>query len=64
MTNVRCILGGIAVPVEYAGPEGGGVPGLDQVNVRLTTALKGNRDGHLVLTVDGVPANTVFVKVR
>ncbi len=64
LDNVQCTIAGITVPVEYAGPSGSNVPGLDQVNVRLTAALKGSRDGRLVLTVDGVAANTVLVNVR
>jgi uncharacterized protein (TIGR03437 family) len=63
LENVRCTIGGVNVPVEYAGP-GGGVPGLDQVNVRLLSDLKGSRDGRLVLTVDNQPANTVWVDVQ
>jgi len=50
--------------VEYAGPEGSGVPGLDQVNLRLTSALKGLGVANLVLSVDGVSSNTVTVDVR
>ena len=64
VNNVRCTIGGIDVPVEYAGPSGDGVPGLDQVNLRLPIALKENRDGHLVLTMDGATTNTVLVNVR
>ena len=63
LQSVHCTIGGISVPVEYAGP-GGGIPGLDQVNVRLTPALKGNPDARLALTVDGEPANTVLVDVQ
>jgi uncharacterized protein (TIGR03437 family) len=64
LANVRCTIGGISVPVEYAGPSGGGVAGLDQVDVRLTSDVKASRDGRLVLTVDGVPTNTVLVDIR
>ncbi len=60
LANVQCTIGGISVPVEYAGPNENGVPGLDQVNLRLTPTLKaGFQD--LVLTVDGIPSNTVSV---
>src|SRR5262245_11937955 len=38
---VRCAIGGTSLPVGYAGPTGGW-PGLDQVNVRLTAAVKAN----------------------
>ena len=64
MSNVPCTIGGISVPVEYAGPEGSGVAGLDQVNIRLTSALKGLGLANLVLSVDGVPSNTVLVDIR
>ena len=64
LTNVQCTIGGITEPVEYAGPSGTSVPGLDQVNVRLTNDLKGTRDGRLVLTVDGISSNSVLVDIR
>jgi len=64
MSNVPCTIGGISVPVEYAGPEGSGVAGLDQVNIRLTSALKGLGLANIVLNVDGVPSNTVLVDIR
>ena len=62
--NVQCIIGGMSVPVEYAGPNGSGIPGLDQVNVRLTSDLQGLGGANLVLTVDGIPSNTVSVDIR
>lgn len=62
--NVRCTIGGISVPVDYSGPEGSGIPGLDQVNLRLTPALKGLGLADLVLTVDGVAANPVSIDIR
>jgi uncharacterized protein (TIGR03437 family) len=62
--NVQAAIGGISVPVTYAGPAGDRVPGLDQVNIRLTTELMGNTDGRLTLTVDGVLANPVRVEVQ
>ena len=64
INNVRSTIGNISIPVEYAGPEGSGVPGLDQVNLRLTPALKGLGVVNLVLSVDGVSSNTVSVDVR
>ena len=60
VANVQCTIGGMSVPVEYAGPNGSGIPGLDQVNVRLTSDLKGLGLANLVLTVDGIPSNTVI----
>jgi len=64
LAKVQCTIGATSVPVEYAGPEGSGVPGLDQVNLRLTSALKGLGVANLVLSVDGVSSNTVTVDVR
>jgi uncharacterized protein (TIGR03437 family) len=64
LENVQCTIGGVSVPVEYAGPNGSGMPGLDQVNVRLTSDLKGLGVTKLVLTVDGVPSNIVGVDIR
>ncbi len=64
VVNVQCTIGGIGIPVEYAGPEGSGIPGLDQVNIELAPALKGLGVANLVLTVDGIPSNTVSVDVR
>jgi uncharacterized protein (TIGR03437 family) len=60
LANVQCTIGGISVPVEYAGPNDNGVPGLDQVNVTLPPTLKSGF-ADLVLTVDGRPSNTVSV---
>ena len=64
LANVQVAIGGISVPVEYAGPEGSGIPGLDQVNLRLTPALKSLGFANLVLTVDGISSNTVSVDIR
>ena len=60
LANVQCTIGGISVPVEYAGPDENGVPGLDQVNLRLIPTLKAGFQ-NLVLTVDGIPSNTASV---
>ena len=64
LSNVQCTIGGISIPVEYAGPNGGGMPGLDQVNVRLSSDLKGLGVTNLLLTVDGIFSNTVSVDIR
>ncbi len=63
LDNVSATIGGVSLPVEYAGP-GGGVSGLDQVNLRLTSALKGSGVQDLVLTVDGVASAAVSVDIR
>ena len=62
LANVQCTIGGISVPVYYAGRNDNGVPGLDQVNVTLLPTLKGGL-ADLVLTVDGIPSNTVSINV-
>ncbi len=62
--NVICNIGGIIVGVDYAGPDGGGVSGLDQVNVRIPEALRGRGIVDLSLKVDGVDSNTVLVEIR
>jgi len=64
LANTRATIGGISVPVEYAGPEGSRIPGLDQVNVRHTPSLKGMGVANMVLSVDGVPSNTVSVDIK
>jgi uncharacterized protein (TIGR03437 family) len=63
LSNVSVIIKGIAVPVQYAGPQGF-YSGLDQVNVALPLSLRGTGDTDLVLTVDGQPANTVRVNIQ
>jgi uncharacterized protein (TIGR03437 family) len=61
---VQVTIGGTTLTVEYAGPNGSGVPGLDQVNVRLAPNLKELGVSNLVLTVDGVSSNSVSVDIR
>ena len=66
----RSSLGGVAVtiggansPVAYAGPQNE-FAGLDQVNVPLPRSLAGRGNIDVVLTVDGLTANTVTINVR
>lgn len=63
LDNVSCTIGGVAVPVLYAGtqPE---YAGLDQVNVALTLSLRGIGETGLVVTVDGRASNAVRVNVQ
>ena len=63
LANVTCTIGGISVPVLYAGAQGQ-YAGLDQVNVTLTQDLRGLGDADVVLTVDGVPSNPVRINVQ
>ena len=61
--TVACTIGGVSVPVLYAGPQLV-YAGLDQVNIQLTPALRGIGEVDLVVTVDGQPSNPVRINVR
>jgi uncharacterized protein (TIGR03437 family) len=66
LNPVQASIGGVKVPVTYAGAVSG-LAGLDQINVGpLPQSLAGTGKGDVdvVVTVDGVPANTVKVNVR
>jgi uncharacterized protein (TIGR03437 family) len=63
LSNVSVKIGGVAAPVLFAGPQGQ-FPGLDQVNIAMPTGLNRHGEQDLVLTVDGITANTVRVNVR
>jgi uncharacterized protein (TIGR03437 family) len=63
LDNVRCTIGGIDAPVQYAGQQGQ-YAGEDQVNVSLPNALAGAGLVSINLTVDGYPANTVTLLIR
>jgi len=64
LANVSATLGGVDVPVLFAGPQGTYV-GEDQVNLGpLPASLAGKGDLNLILTVDGVPANTVTIGIK
>jgi uncharacterized protein (TIGR03437 family) len=54
--NVSVRIGNIDAPVEYAGPQGID-PGLDQVNVLLSAALKGRGQLVVTVTVNGQATN-------
>ncbi|MFN7930688.1 MAG: SMP-30/gluconolactonase/LRE family protein, partial [Blastocatellia bacterium] len=58
LANVSVTVGGVAVPVLYAGPQPQFV-GLDQINVQLPRSLAGRGDADVLLTVDGKVANAV-----
>ena len=61
LNSVTATIGGVSVPVQYAGLQST-YPGLDQVNVGpLVQGLVGKGTVSLILTVDGVPANPVLV---
>ena len=63
LANVAMTINGIGVPVLYAGPAPG-YTGLDQVNAALVLNLRGSGESNVVLTVDGLAANTVTIDVQ
>jgi len=63
LANVSCAIGGVNVPVLYAGPQPE-YAGLDQVNVALPLNLRGIGETDLIVTVDGKPSNPTQVSVR
>lgn len=65
LNPVIVTVGGVKVPVTYAGPVSGNA-GLDQINIGpLPPAVRGTGKGDVgvVVLVDGVPANTVTVNI-
>lgn len=63
VTEVSVTIGGVSVPVQYAG-EQGQFAGLDQVNVTLPQELGGRGLVDLVLSVNSKAANTVQLDLR
>jgi len=61
--NVTCTIGGIRVPVLYAGAQTE-FAGLDQVNVEIPKALRGRGEVPVIVTVDGQTTNTVTISIR
>ena len=63
-TPVTATIGGVSVPVLYAGAQGS-FAGLDQVNIGpLPQSLAGQSSANLILTVDGTTSNTVTLKFQ
>ena len=60
---IACKIGSTTLPVAFAGPQGTFV-GLDQVNVLLPKSLRGSGNVQVVLTVDGLAANTVSLNFK
>lgn len=56
-------IGGLALPVIYAGPQGTLI-GLDQINVKLPRELSGRGEIEVELKVDEQPANIVRINVK
>jgi uncharacterized protein (TIGR03437 family) len=63
LPNVSCTVGGVSVPVSYAGVQPQ-YAGLDQVNIGLTLSLRGKGDADVICTVDGVQSNAVRVNIQ
>ncbi len=63
LENVNVAMNGVSVPVLYAGAQPQ-FEGLDQVNVQMTSNLRGSGETKIVLTVDGHTSNTVTVNVE
>jgi uncharacterized protein (TIGR03437 family) len=60
---VKVKIGGVEVPVFYAG-EQGAFAGLDQINALLPTNLSGRGEVDVEVTVDGQSANTVRLSLK
>jgi uncharacterized protein (TIGR03437 family) len=63
LAKVAVTVGGISVPVLYAGPTPD-FSGLDQVNVGLLLSLRGSGQTNVVVTVDGQVSNAVMVDIQ
>jgi uncharacterized protein (TIGR03437 family) len=63
LAAVTCTIGGVSVPVQYAGPQPQ-YAGLDQVNVPLTLNLRGLGEVDVIVTVSGQASNAVRVNVQ
>lgn len=63
LSNVTAAISTVNVPATFAGAQGS-LAGLDQVNLRLTPNLSVFPNPAVLLTVDGVPANTVQISFR
>jgi uncharacterized protein (TIGR03437 family) len=63
LAAVSATIGGVAAPVEYAGPVAG-LMGLDQVNLAVPPSLAGRGEVDILLTVDGKVSNPVKVSFQ
>jgi uncharacterized protein (TIGR03437 family) len=62
LNNTMVSLGGTEVQPLYVGPQG--LAGLDQINVRIPTSLRGRGDINVNISVDGKTSNTVTLNIR
>ncbi|MBI1760212.1 MAG: hypothetical protein HYR56_02140 [Acidobacteria bacterium] len=63
LSSVSLKLGGIVLPVQFAGANPSD-PGGDQINALLPRSLLGRGEQDLVLVVDGKAANTVRINIK
>jgi uncharacterized protein (TIGR03437 family) len=63
IANVVAQANGIAIPVQYAGPQMQ-YPGLDQVNLIIPRSLAGAGEIPVIVTVDGQTANAVTINLK
>lgn len=63
LANVVVAIGGMSLPVLYAGATPG-YAGLDQVNVSLPTSLRGLGQSNVTLTVDGQTSNVAVIDIQ
>lgn len=63
LAAVTATVGGLSLPVEYAGAQGEFI-GLDQVNIKLPRTLLGRGEVEVVITVDGRASNTVKINIQ
>jgi uncharacterized protein (TIGR03437 family) len=61
VSNVSVQIGGLSLPVAYAGPQGDA--GLDQVNVVIPASLAGTGDTTLSVVVDGAVSNAAHISI-
>jgi uncharacterized protein (TIGR03437 family) len=62
LSNVRVTIGGINAEVQFAGAQGN-FAGLDQVNLKLPTSLRGKGSVEITVNIDGQQANKVTVYI-
>jgi uncharacterized protein (TIGR03437 family) len=62
LDEVSLKIGGVSVPVLYAGAQG--AEGLDQINAMIPRELAGSGEVDVVLSVNGKPANTVRINIK
>lgn len=61
--STQAQVGGVAVPIPYAGPQGTFL-GLDQVNLLLPRTLQGRGGATIQLTADGRAANPLTIEIQ